>query len=122
MIAADGKILACNTSAERILGLSSEQILDRTARDPRWHPVSEDGSPLPDEKSPVLVTLRTGKPSSNAIVGVEKPDGTLAWISVNSQPLFRPNEPMPYAVVASFSDITERKRIEEELRLLKTVK
>ena len=35
LFAADGSILACNASAERILGLSAEQIIGRSARDPR---------------------------------------------------------------------------------------
>jgi diguanylate cyclase (GGDEF)-like protein len=49
-------------------------------------------------------------------MGVAKPDGTLTWISINTQPLFRANETTPYAVVSSFFDITERKRTEEELQ------
>jgi PAS domain-containing protein len=49
-------------------------------------------------------------------MGVYKPNGELTWITVNSQPLFRPHELTPYAVVTSFSDITARRRAEEELR------
>jgi diguanylate cyclase (GGDEF)-like protein len=53
-------------------------------------------------------------------MGVHKPDGTLTWLSINSQALFRPGDAKPYAVVTSFADITERKRAEEELRALHT--
>jgi PAS domain S-box-containing protein len=49
-------------------------------------------------------------------MGVHKPNGTLTWISINSQPLFRQGEPQPYAVVTSFSDITARKQAETALR------
>jgi PAS domain-containing protein len=49
-------------------------------------------------------------------MGIHKPDGTLTWLSVNSQPLFRPNETNPYAAVASFIDITKRKQVEAALR------
>ena len=31
-----GSILACNTSAERILGLTADQMMGRTSTDPRW--------------------------------------------------------------------------------------
>src|SRR5207237_7788700 len=49
-------------------------------------------------------------------MGVRKPTDELTWISINSQPLLRGSESTPYAVVASFSDITERKHTEEALR------
>ena len=116
LLGADGCIRACNASAERILGLSAEEIMGRTPLDPRWQAIHEDGSAFPGETHPVMVTLRTGRPCSNVVMGVRKPSGELTWVSINSQPLLRGNEPTPYAVVASFSDITERKNTEEALR------
>jgi PAS domain S-box-containing protein len=110
LLNADGTIYACNTAAERILGLSADQIRGRTTYDPRWRAIHEDGSPFPGETHPPMVTLRTGKPCYEVVMGIHKPDGTLTWISINSQPLVRPKETTPYAVVASFEDITDRKR------------
>ena len=57
IVDADGGIRACNSSAERILGLSAEQIIGRTSLDPRWRAIHEDGSPFPGETFPVAVTL-----------------------------------------------------------------
>ena len=113
---ADGRITACNASAERILGLSTQQLMGRTSIDTCWQTIHEDGSPFPGEEHPSMVTLRTGEPQSNIVMGVHKPDGTLTWILVNSQPQFRPGETKPYGVVTSFSDITERKQAEAALR------
>ncbi len=110
-----GEILTCNTSAEQILGLSALQVIGRSARDPRWHALHEDGTRFPEDEFPAIVTLRTGNPCRDVVMGVHKPDGTLTWISVSAQPLFRQKETTPYAVMASFSDITGRKRLEEEL-------
>ena len=112
---ADGRISACNASAERILGLSRDQMMERTPLDSRWRAIHEDGSPFPGDTRPAMVTLRTGQPQSNVIVGVYKPDGTLAWISINSQPLLHPGKTTPYAVVTSFTDITERRAAEAAL-------
>src|SRR5262249_26601209 len=99
LLGADGCIRACNASAERILGLSAEQIMGRTPLDPRWRAIHEDGRAVAGETHPVMVTLRTGRPCSNVVMGVRKPDGELTWVSINSQPLLRGNEPAPYAVV-----------------------
>jgi eukaryotic-like serine/threonine-protein kinase len=116
LLDADGGIRACNTSAERILGLSADQITGRTALDPRWHAIHEDGSPFPAETFPVVVTLRTGEPCSNVVMGVYKPNGELTWISINSQPLFGADGTTLAGVVASLADISERKRIEQTLQ------
>ncbi len=113
---ADGGLRASNASAERILGLTAEQIGGRTTFDPRWRAMHEDGSPFPGDTHPITVSLRTGQPCSNVIMGVHKPSGELTWISINSQPLFRRGERTPYAAVASFFDVTERKLAEDALR------
>ncbi len=114
---ADGVILACNQSAERILGLSADQMRGKSSLDPDWGTIHEDGSPFPGDTHPIIVTVRTGRPCKNVIMGVRKPDGVPTWISINTQPLYRAGEARPYAAVASFVDITERRRLEAELRL-----
>ena len=113
---ADGTIRACNASAERILGLSADEIVGRTAADPRWITVYEDGSPFPHDAYPVNVTLRTGERCPNVVMGVRKPDGSLNWISTNSQPLVRADGKTMYGVLGTFADITALKRTEELLR------
>ncbi|OKH34726.1 hypothetical protein NIES2101_38535 [Calothrix sp. HK-06] len=113
---ADGKITACNESAERILGLTTDQIMGRTSIDKRWQAIHEDGSAFPGETHPAIVTLQTGQPQFNIIMGVHKPDGSLTWISINSQPLFKADQLTPYAVVTSFTDITALKQAQQALQ------
>ncbi len=112
----DGRITAYNDSAERILGLTAEQMMGRTSIDPRWRAIHEDGTAFPKETHPAIVTLRTGKPQFHVIMGVHKPDGSLTWISINSQPLFESDESKPSAVVASLTDITDRKQAQIALQ------
>lgn len=83
----DGVVVFCNPRAEEILGLSREQMTGRTSLDPLWRSVHEDGSPFPGDQHPAMITLRTGKPKRDVVMGVYKPDGTLTWILINTEPL-----------------------------------
>ncbi len=112
----DGSIQLCNAAAERILGLTKLQMIGRTSIDPRWLAVHEDGSPFPGETHPAMVTLRTGEPQSNVIMGIHKPDGSLTWILINAQPLIDPVTGQRYAVVTTFADITAAKLAEAALK------
>jgi PAS domain S-box-containing protein len=113
---AAGRMRTCNASAERILGLSADQIMGRTSLDPRWTALHEDGTPFPDGTNPVMVTLRTGRPCSNVIMRVHKSDGTLTWISINSHALYEADGTTPAGLVASFTDISDRKATEQALQ------
>ncbi|HEU5101212.1 MAG TPA: PAS domain S-box protein [Roseiflexaceae bacterium] len=108
----NGTIQACNASAERVLGLSADQLMGRTSIDPGWQAIHEDGTPFPGDQHPAMVTLRTGEPCVNIVMGVHKPNGELTWLLVNSQPMFLEGPEQPSAVVCSFADITERKQAE----------
>jgi two-component system, cell cycle sensor histidine kinase and response regulator CckA len=110
----DGRILACNRNAEKILGLSEAQMMGRTSMDPNWRTVHEDGSPFPGDAHPTMVSLQTGQPCTDIVMGVHKPNGDLRWIMVNSQPLFMSGATQPYAAVASFVDITDKKQLESQ--------
>ena len=112
---AGGNAVSCNAAAQRILGQSAEQVMGRSPEDPHWRAVLPDGAPVPGE-NPAMITLRTGRPCMDNVMGVHKPDGTLTWITVNAQPLFEADGRTLAGVAASFEDITERKRLEEELR------
>ncbi|HEY9602997.1 MAG TPA: PAS domain S-box protein, partial [Allocoleopsis sp.] len=113
---ANGAIIAHNESAKRILDLTPDRMMGRTSVDLDWRTIQEDGSPFPGDSHPAMVTLQTGQPQFNVVMGICKSDATKTWITINSQPLFHPGEALPYAVVTSFADITERKLAEEALR------
>lgn len=66
----DGSIADANPAAEVLLGLSRDQILGRTSLDPRWRAVHEDGSDFAGADHPAMVTLRTGQPLRQVVMGV----------------------------------------------------
>jgi PAS domain S-box-containing protein len=109
-------ILFSNESASHILGLTNDQLYGRSSYDPSWRVIHEDGSPFLTDDRPSVTTLQTGKPTTGVVMGVYKPNDVLSWISINAQPIFKPDTNLPSNVVVTFADITERKNAEIALR------
>ncbi|MBN3963393.1 PAS domain-containing protein [Nostoc sp. NMS8] len=106
---ADGTIQACNVAGDRILGLTTQQLVGQNLLDPKWQFIHEDGTPLLSETHPISVTKNTGKPCLNVVCGFYQPNGELVWLLFSSQPLFQAEGSNLYAIVTTFSDITESK-------------
>jgi PAS domain S-box-containing protein len=114
---AEGHLLSANPAAERILGLSLDQMQDRTSTDPRWKAIHEDGADFPGETHPCMVALRTGKLVHHVVMGIFNPKTDAhTWISVDAIPQFMPGQETPFQVYTIFEDITERREAETELR------
>lgn len=108
---ANGMIISANPAAERILGLSLNQLQGRDSTDPRWHAIHEDGSPFPGDAHPAMVALRTGQPVEGVVMGLPQPfPGESRWISISATPLVLPGASRPFQVVTTFEDITERRK------------
>ncbi len=119
---AQGVLRFSNKAAERLLGLSSDQLAGRTSADPRWGAVRTDGSPYPGEEHPPMRALRSGQAVTGDVVGVRHSDGRLVWLSINAQPLFGPDGTTPMGVVSSILDVTAHRAAEAEReRLLREV-
>lgn len=103
--AADGRILDWNPAAERVLGLTGDELSGRTSTDARWAAIREDGSPWPGDSHPAMEALSTGKPVRHQIMGVDRPDGSRAWLRVNAQPVVG-SDGAAISVVTAFNDFT----------------
>lgn len=114
---ADGLIRSANPAAERILGLSKEQLISHPWGHPAWQFVHEDGSTFPRKEHPSAVAQRTGQATPSTVMGIIHPEwGGTRWISVSSVPFTPPGEDHPTQVMTSFLDITDQKRVEAALR------
>ncbi|MFN7916896.1 MAG: PAS domain S-box protein [Vicinamibacterales bacterium] len=113
-----GAIIHANAAAERILGLTADQMSGRTSMDPRWKAEHEDGTPFPGETHPAMVALATGKPVRGVVMAVHRPaDASRALIEINSEPLWSTAQSVTHAVT-TFLDITKRRAAENELRAM----
>jgi len=104
----DASILDCNESAERILGLTKEQM-QSNMEDDSWHLIKEDGTTLDLQEYPLIKTLRTGQAQSNVLMGVHRTDNTIRWLRINTSPLPQIGKQEEAGVLLSFSDITEER-------------
>ena len=111
----DSRFLLSNLAAQSLLGLTEAQLLDKTLVDPYWEAIYEDGHVFPPDAFPVIQAIATGKPIRNVVIGIYRSDRSLVWLLVNAAPQFEQDGSVRQ-VICTFSDITDRKQIEQQLR------
>jgi PAS domain S-box-containing protein len=113
----DGKIISVNPAAEKILGLSIEQMTGRKSIDPRWKAIHPDGSDFHGSTHPSMTALKTGKEVNNVIMGVFNPKiESYTWININAIPQFKAGQDKPLKVYVTFDDITEQVISQNKIR------
>lgn len=117
--APDGAIVEANSAAELLLGLSREQLLGKNPADQGWHAVRDDGSEFPGADHPAMESLRTGLPVRNQTIGVQAGAG-VRWLNVNAQPVLDGDRMPTGSVIATFSDVTERRQLAADLARART--
>ncbi len=113
---ADLSVLAGNRAAERILGLSVAELLDRGATNLAWDFINADGAPLRFSESPMVVALEQARPVRGMQVGLIRGDGQRVWLTVSSIPLLSAADGKPFAVVTTFTDVSQQRETLEALR------
>lgn len=113
------RVITCNRQATEILGLSDDELKRRVPRSPEWDAMYPDGTYFPQEKYPIMVTLRSGEPCNHVVMGVYSPRWrTRRWISINSRPITADmsQHDSSAAVVASLTDVTDTIQREKQLQ------
>jgi two-component system, cell cycle sensor histidine kinase and response regulator CckA len=101
----DGRIRSANPAAERVLGLTLDEMTGRTPMSPGWQLTDEEGVPVDPGSVPSEVTARTGL-ATQRVLGVRRGNGERAWLEVRADPLRAPGTDDLQGVVATFADIT----------------
>jgi PAS domain S-box-containing protein len=112
------EVLFANPAAQETFGMPMESVLGKTSDELGWTTLREDGTEMPFAMRPGPRVLAMGQPVRNEVMGWRRPgrDGVL-WVLGEVAPLFSKEGKLD-KLLASFSDITQRKEAEEALHQL----
>ena len=88
MVDREGNIVFANQKAAEIFGLSREEILQRSFGDRGWKITDYEGKEIPIEELPYSKIMQTAESVYNYTHAIEKPDGTVIYLSISGSPLF----------------------------------
>jgi len=112
----DSSIIMSNPKAMEFLGLAENQLMGRTAYDPEWQAIHEDGSPFPGEDHPSVKAIATGRPIRDVIMGVFHPLLMKhVWLLIDAVPKFNYSGELQNVLV-TFIDVTMLKNTQNELK------
>jgi PAS domain S-box-containing protein len=106
---AHGNFIEANKTSETLLGVSITEHIQRSLFDPQWQTITPHNTPMPPSEYPAVRAIQEQRTIKNTEMGVVKPDGKVTWLSVNASPIPLNN----YGAVIAYTDITERKKIEQ---------
>ncbi len=112
VIGPTGLIESVNPAAERIIGVREQDVVGVPTTMADFY--DETGARIPIANYPSVVTRLTGRPQNGRIIRVGKPDGSHIWVSLSCRAITSGGDG-PWAVVVSFTDITERRMIDGRL-------
>ena len=107
-----GKHTFLNPAAARMLGYEPQELIGIPSHI-TWHHTKPDGSPYPVEECPIYSAYRDGNVRHVATEVFWRKDGTSFPVEYTSTPIISNGEIS--GAVVTFSDISELKRIEEDL-------
>ncbi|WP_281283056.1 PAS domain S-box protein [Leptospira fletcheri] len=119
----DGSILYANPSAEKVLGLSLEDLRQRKYDSKEWKPTSLDGGPWKPEDQPFTRVMTSKEAVFDVRHAIEDSNGLKKYLSINGSPI-KNEEGRITSLVFLVTDITDSllaeralKESEENLRL-----
>jgi PAS domain S-box-containing protein len=105
-----GNLVEFNPMLGQILGIDAEGL--RQGRYRQCTYLHADGTPMSSEEFPSVLAVNEQRTVRNVEIGVRKEDGQVVWTRVSAAPLNLPG----ISCIISTTDITERKRAEQNLR------
>ena len=85
----NGDIIDCNSSAEKLLGLTKEEQLSRNYASKEWKIIRPDYTPMPTNEFASVRAMNENKAVLNIPMGILKKESSITWISVSASPKFK---------------------------------
>ncbi len=113
----NGSVIRANVEASRLLGLTIEQMQGKQLIDPSWKFIQDDGAPMPVSMYPAAQVLTSRGVVKDLVVGVCKPGAPEpTWVLSRADPVFDDGSTGSIRqIVVTFVDITEKRRLGQEL-------
>ncbi len=112
-----GRIEHVNATFASLVDQSIDQLVGRSLLDPPWHLFDELGEVVAPEETPGAIALRTGAAVRGRVLAVHDDRSDVTWVRVDCEPI--PDATgHPAGVVLTLTDLTERRRLEEQLHEL----
>jgi diguanylate cyclase (GGDEF)-like protein/PAS domain S-box-containing protein len=108
------RVVQANASAARVFGLSLAQMAGLRLCSEYLDTLHEDGSPMPPQARPAVLTLQDGQSRHGQVHGLRMPDGSRRWLQASTVAQ-RDLEGRITGVVACFTDYTDQR---EQRRML----
>ena len=109
----EGQITFVNSAACQMLGFTTEEVIGQPSH-AAFHHHRPDGSEYPKEECPMYAAYKQGKASRIDDEFLWRKDGTGLPVEYGAMPIIKDGAVI--GSVVSFTDITERKQAEEQLR------
>jgi PAS domain S-box-containing protein len=110
-----GQITYANSCAEKVLGLTRDEISPRPSRTSTWTSSDPSGNPFPEKILLFQRVMSTGQAVEDVPYFIESPDGKRVLLSINAVPLLDEMGQFE-GMVATIENITERRRSEDLIR------
>lgn len=120
-----GRIIQYNQAALEILGMAEGQLnepeveagqTEKEMAEPSAMEAAEWDKIFPGKDHPGMESLKTGQIQKNLVMRIFRYDGEVRWISLNAVPIINNRTGKPYQVINTFTDITEMRRMLNELK------
>ncbi|MBN1188639.1 MAG: PAS domain S-box protein [Dehalococcoidales bacterium] len=115
LIDKQGKVIKANPAMSRITGKKISEIEGNLCTDLGKRVFDSEYHTLAVEELPMSSVLKTRKGNFNFELGLERDDGLVVWLVVNTVPLIDDNGELE-GIVRTIHDISEQKRMAESLR------
>lgn len=111
-----GDVQIVNNKACELIGLTELEFLGKTCFDLDCQLLNEAGNPIPIEAHPVVQAIAEKQGIQTCVIGIQNHQTQdIIWLQATADPQTTPQGTVG-RVIVTFSDISDRKRTEDQLR------